>query len=565
MKGKIMKLRTIFCGLTSGLLLGISSCSLDYEPLDTYSDVTEGITDNGTKIVFKDKAAVESHLTTLYNQMRDRQEHWYVDLLLIADSHSDNAYAGTTGAEVVPFENNSIEGSNSVLERDWNRYLEDIARANKLICNIDLVKDNSLTADERAQYKAEAEIFRAMIMFDMVRRWGDFPVITTVADNIEDVYSQYFPEQNTELEAYQQIEKDLLDAVKYAPDNTLSNKTLFTKSVARTLLAKIYAEKPLRDYTKVIQYCDEVKADGFDLVEDFSDLFGMNDANTDAKVRNTKEAILEAQFTPGAGNWCSWMFGRDLVNWNTNFTWAKWVTPSRDLINAFKKEGDEVRFKESVVYYDCSWSNYYPSDNYPFMYKCRSANSSIIKYRYADVLLLKAEALIMQDTPDLEAAAGIIDEIRKRAGLGKLPSSIRENKNSMIDALLKEHRLELAFEGQRWFDLVRLDKVEEVKFGHTVLRVIRTPGHTPGHVSLYEPESKSLFTGDTLFRESIGRTDLPGGDYSWIMRSILDNLLPLGDEVRVYPGHGPETTIGHEVLYNPFVTEVLNQEVNYKN
>lgn len=60
-----MKLRTIFCGLTSGLLLGISSCSLDYEPLDTYSDVTEGITDNGTKIVFKDKAAVESHLTTL--------------------------------------------------------------------------------------------------------------------------------------------------------------------------------------------------------------------------------------------------------------------------------------------------------------------------------------------------------------------------------------------------------------------------------------------------------------------------------------------------------------------
>ena len=449
MKGKIMKLRTIFCGLTSGLLLGISSCSLDYEPLDTYSDVTEGITDNGTKIVFKDKAAVESHLTTLYNQMRDRQEHWYVDLLLIADSHSDNAYAGTTGAEVVPFENNSIEGSNSVLERDWNRYLEDIARANKLICNIDLVKDNSLTADERAQYKAEAEIFRAMIMFDMVRLWGDFPVITTVADditsdNIEDVYSQYFPEQNTELEAYQQIEKDLLDAVKYAPDNTLSNKTLFTKSVARTLLAKIYAEKPLRDYTKVIQYCDEVKADGFDLVEDFSDLFGMNDANTDAKVRNTKEAILEAQFTPGAGNWCSWMFGRDLVNWNTNFTWAKWVTPSRDLINAFKKEGDEVRFKESVVYYDCS------------------ANSSIIKYRYADVLLLKAEALIMQDTPDLEAAAGIIDEIRKRAGLGKLPSSIRENKNSMIDALLKERRLELAFEGQRWFDLVRLDKVEEV-------------------------------------------------------------------------------------------------------
>lgn len=462
-----MKADIIFLGLQLGLLFGLNSCSLDYDPVDTYSDVTEGVSEQGDDVVFKDKAAVESHLQTLYDQMRDRQEHWYVDLLLVAESHSDNAYAGTTGAETVPFENNSIDGSNSVLERDWNRYMEDIARANKLICNIDYVDDGSLTSDDRASYKAQAEIFRAMVMFDMVRIWGDIPVITTVADditseNIDEVYSQYFPSQNTELEVYRQIEKDLLDAVLYAPDNVPGNKTLFTKSVARTLLAKIYAEKPLRDYGKVVQYCDEVKADGFELVKDFSDLFGMNEAVTDAKMRNTSESILEAQFTPGAGNWCSWMFGRDLVNWDTNFTWAKWVTPSRDLINVFKQEGDEIRFNESVVYYECSWSNYYPSDNYPFMYKCRSANSSIIKYRYADVLLLKAEALIMQETPDLEGAADIIDEIRERAGLEELPYSVRSSQEAMLDALLKERRLELAFEGQRWFDLVRLDKVEDV-------------------------------------------------------------------------------------------------------
>ena len=110
-----------------------------------------------------------------------------------------------------------------------------------------------------------------------------------------------------------------------------------------------------------------------------------------------------------------------------------------------------------------------------------------------------------------------------------------------------------------------LDTMEEVRFGESVLRVIRTPGHTPGHVALYDPASKALFTGDTLFRESIGRTDLPGGDYSWIMCSILDHLVPLGDDVRVYPGHGPESTIGHEVLYNPFIVEVMNEEVNYRN
>ncbi len=104
---------------------------------------------------------------------------------------------------------------------------------------------------------------------------------------------------------------------------------------------------------------------------------------------------------------------------------------------------------------------------------------------------------------------------------------------------------------------------ETLSFGNTVLRILHTPGHTPGHVCFFEPESKTLFSGDTLFRESIGRTDLPGGDYGWIMKSIVDRLLPLGDEVTFYPGHGPESTIGHEVLYNPFVTEVLNGDVKY--
>lgn len=111
---------------------------------------------------------------------------------------------------------------------------------------------------------------------------------------------------------------------------------------------------------------------------------------------------------------------------------------------------------------------------------------------------------------------------------------------------------------------VDLDTVEKVTFGNTVLRVIKTPGHTPGHVSLFAAEAKALFTGDTLFRESIGRTDLPGGDYSWIMKSILEEIIPLGDDVTIYPGHERESTIGHEVLYNPFVVEVLNNEVNYK-
>ena len=109
---------------------------------------------------------------------------------------------------------------------------------------------------------------------------------------------------------------------------------------------------------------------------------------------------------------------------------------------------------------------------------------------------------------------------------------------------------------------IDLDTVEGISFGNTVLKVIKTPGHTPGGVLLHE-QSKQLFTGDTLFRESIGRTDLPGGEYGTIIRSILGNIIPLGDEVTIYPGHGEKSTIGHESLYNPFVVEAMNGEVNY--
>lgn len=110
---------------------------------------------------------------------------------------------------------------------------------------------------------------------------------------------------------------------------------------------------------------------------------------------------------------------------------------------------------------------------------------------------------------------------------------------------------------------IDLDTTEELHFGNTTLRVIKTPGHTPGQVSLYEERNKVLFTGDTLFKESIGRTDLPGGDYAALMDSILTRIVPLGDEVTVYPGHSSSTTIGHETLYNPFVVEVIQGEVNY--
>jgi glyoxylase-like metal-dependent hydrolase (beta-lactamase superfamily II) len=89
--------------------------------------------------------------------------------------------------------------------------------------------------------------------------------------------------------------------------------------------------------------------------------------------------------------------------------------------------------------------------------------------------------------------------------------------------------------------------------GATEFHVMHTPGHTPGSISLWIPSETKLVAGDTLFRDSIGRTDLPGGDMRQILRSIHDKLLPLADETVVIPGHGEVTTIGREKQFNYFL------------
>jgi hydroxyacylglutathione hydrolase len=99
-----------------------------------------------------------------------------------------------------------------------------------------------------------------------------------------------------------------------------------------------------------------------------------------------------------------------------------------------------------------------------------------------------------------------------------------------------------------------------VAFGHTKLEVLFAPGHSPGHIVFYNQEEKVVIGGDVLFKESIGRTDLPGGNYGILMQSIKNKLFTLPDDTVVYPGHGPSTTIGHEKKQNPYLADIVNAE-----
>jgi glyoxylase-like metal-dependent hydrolase (beta-lactamase superfamily II) len=95
---------------------------------------------------------------------------------------------------------------------------------------------------------------------------------------------------------------------------------------------------------------------------------------------------------------------------------------------------------------------------------------------------------------------------------------------------------------------------QDYSVGKLDFQVLHCPGHTPGHVVLFAPKERKVFVGDVLFAGSIGRTDLPGGSTEQLLDSIHTKLLPLGDDVEVYSGHGPVTTIGEERLTNPFLT-----------
>jgi len=99
-----------------------------------------------------------------------------------------------------------------------------------------------------------------------------------------------------------------------------------------------------------------------------------------------------------------------------------------------------------------------------------------------------------------------------------------------------------------------LDEGDILTFGNSELKIIYTPGHADGSICMYATEEKTLISGDVLFKEGIGRTDLPTGNFDLLEKNIREKLYGLEDKVRVLPGHGPETTIGKEKTSNPFIT-----------
>ncbi len=367
--------------------------------------------------------------------------------------------------------------TNPSIEELWRRGYYGIYRAN-IIINNDGVKSSVVD-----RYKAEAKFLRAYYYFELIRFFGDVPLILKTLS--PDEYSQ---ERTEKDKIYTQLEKDLKEAIPELPlKSSLSNFEMgrATKGAAQSLLGKIYLyQEKFQDAASMLKNVVDLEGDVYKLEENYDDIWK-------ASHENGSESIFEIQYSSvterGDWDWARANEGNIDVQMSgpriaadTDTLRGGWGFDmvTQDLIDVYKSEDDSVRLhgtaygatflnKIGVTTWEenegytgwfskkrATWANYTTSANPEWNY---GTNERII--RLADVKLMYAEALNRGDIDDDEALKQLND-IRERAEISKL-SGI--SGNELFEAIKKERRMELAMEGHRFFDLVRWgDAAEEL-------------------------------------------------------------------------------------------------------
>jgi hypothetical protein len=437
--------------LAASLAMGVTSC-------EKFTDL-EPISDATSSTAYSTAKEAEAALVGVYDSYQ--QEYYIWDNVNFSDVISDNYYAGGDNPEIFAIDKLDITPTNSRLFSNWSQIYNAISKANVVIQKVPGIADQALDrSNRRQQIVGEALFLRAYHYYQLVNLWGGVPLV------LEPVASTSPSETNkpraTEAAVYDQIIKDLTEAVAKLPNSYGSadvDKARATKGAAHALLAKAYAQKPTKDYNKVLEHANAVinSPAGYQLLPNFVHLF-------DGAHYNNAESILEVQFTGGPeANWGPQLLLPPSVSGDT---WRKFVTPSKDLVAAFDSEDDDVRKNASILFETAPWSDEYWSlavgGNVPFAYKWKSAAgwaSTNRQYllRLADIILLKAEAL--NELGRVDEARTEVNRIRARVSLDPVTATTKE---ALRPIILKERRLELAQEAQRWADLKRYGTAVQV-------------------------------------------------------------------------------------------------------
>lgn len=427
-------------------LLPIPACKdfLDLKP------ISQGSADNFYKTPNDFNTAILGAYSTLLTR------GMYNSMWLFTDQRSDNteqeAYAGILQVEG-DFDTFTLITTNSYLNDNWNHHYQCINRCNAILDKIGAV--NFSNEGEKNQYMGEALFLRALAYFNLVQIYGDVPLVTKVI-SADEAYASL---RTSTDEVYSLIINDLRDAAANLPASYSGNQLgRATSGAAKSLLGKVYLTR--KQYTDATRVLKEVIDGGqYTLLLNYADIFRPENANH-------KESIFEVQykansqgrgspfatlFTPRTGNAGILLTGQGATQ--------GYNRPTQDMINAY--EPDDLRKEASLA---PNWSDRGTVYNDPYIkkYLSRLANPSDgdanwIVLRYADVLLMYAEALNeLGTTPE---ALPYLNQVRTRAGLA---AKTGLSQAQLRMALEQERRVELAFEGHRWFDLLRTGRAIEV-------------------------------------------------------------------------------------------------------
>lgn len=462
------RIKYAFLGLILGVLTGSCNGFLDREPWDSI-DTSESFQTAEDAVAAVNGAYQPLQWAKLYNMRM-----WTLDI--VAGNSVVGAGGGTDGIETTDLSNFITTTDNAGVLDVWRGPSPGILRCNVVIKNLENIVDIDESLKNRCM--GEALFLRAHYYFILVRLFGGVPLLTEPQSSGDDLK----PKRATKEEVYNLIVDDLSKAIELLPaKSSYSSSDLgrATREAAMGMLAKVYLTLG-EHYEEIVTLCNNIEALGYRLNDDYSD-------NFNPEKKNGVESLFEVQYY-GKTSYDFWS-DENQASWLSAFTGPRnsdmvaggygWNQPTAEFVSQY--EDGDLRKDKTVLYLGCptfdgiQYSSSYSTTGYNLRKFLVSKSHSIdydtsdanfVVLRYADVLLMKAEAL--NELGRITEAEVPLYEVRARAGLTDRSTIEGLTQDEMREKIIHERRMELAFEGDRWFDLVRLKDNYAQKFFQSI-------------------------------------------------------------------------------------------------
>jgi hypothetical protein len=430
------------------LLVTVFSCEKDFlspelESLvnaDTFY-ITEAQLENGIINMYDGLQGVNS---TSANDSHSTQVEFY-----LTEMRSDNTRTKASEGEAAQFESYNISANNGIVADYYRSFYNVIFRANVVLQNLAVASDAN-----RARFEAEAKFVRAYAYFNLVRLYGDIPLVDQVIDITDPSYKEISFTRVATANIYAFIIDDLLTAID-GLDNTY--RTRASKAAAQGLLAKVYLTQGT-NYLDAQILCESVMGSGYSLEPNFEDVFYNEDNNEVIFGIGYSPAGLDSQNF--SAEWLNAVGRTSGVNYVTNDAKAALdaIGGNRGLDVSYRVDISQPTQNQVRKYIPNGEVDAHAGDDFMISDPTLAGNDWIV-LRYSDVLLMHVEAIMAGGTSTaVPAALSSFQLVRNRAGLTTMVTNISKQE------LLDERRVELAFENHRLFDLIRFNEAQNVLY-----------------------------------------------------------------------------------------------------